>query len=140
MTSFAHPEPDASASPSTGDGEPLTMWILVRKDLKKSPYSWSTGSIIAQAAHASSAVLYTYKHHPSVISYQTHLECMRKVALEVHNKEQLLSLSAELKEHGLLHYVWMEPDKDESIPTCIATIPAHRSEYGGLLSKLSLYR
>jgi peptidyl-tRNA hydrolase len=57
---------------------PLVQYIVVRKDLAKT-LNWSAGSIIAQACHASSAVLWLHKDDENVQKYLGDVDHMHKV-------------------------------------------------------------
>jgi hypothetical protein len=51
-----HTPPDTKTAPSPApadaDLDPLVQYLVVRKDLLKKPFGWSTGSLIANACHA----------------------------------------------------------------------------------------
>ncbi|KAJ1970444.1 hypothetical protein H4R33_007271, partial [Dimargaris cristalligena] len=61
--------------------EPLTMFIIVRKDLIKQ-LGWNFGSVMTQACHATSATLWRFKDNPVVQAYANDWENMHKVVLE----------------------------------------------------------
>ena len=60
----------------------LVQYVIVRGDLLRL-LSWPTGAVIAQACHASTAVLWTYHNDPHTIEYTSELDHMHKVVLEV---------------------------------------------------------
>lgn len=60
----------------------LVQYVIVRGDLLRL-LSWPTGAVIAQACHASTAVLCTYRNDPHTIEYTSELDHMHKVVLEV---------------------------------------------------------
>lgn len=60
----------------------LVQYVIVRGDLLRL-LSWPTGAVIAQACHASTAVLWTYRNDPHTIEYTSELDHMHKVVLEV---------------------------------------------------------
>ena len=60
----------------------LVQYVIVRGDLLRL-LSWPTGALIAQACHASTAVLWTYRNDPHTIEYTNELDHMHKVVLEV---------------------------------------------------------
>ncbi|KAJ9077357.1 hypothetical protein DSO57_1017495 [Entomophthora muscae] len=117
--------------------EHLTIFIILRKDLVKS-LGWTSGSIIAQACHASTAVLHQHSSLPSTKEYLENLEQMHKVVLETKNENSLLAVANNLTELGIPHCCWIE--NPENIKTCIATAPVLRSDLKDALKKCSLYR
>ncbi|KAJ3184023.1 peptidyl-tRNA hydrolase domain-containing protein 1 [Gaertneriomyces sp. JEL0708] len=62
--------------------EPLTMFLVLRKDLQKN-LGWPTGSVVTQGAHAATAVLHLQQDDPDVIDYFKDLPRMHKVTYEV---------------------------------------------------------
>ena len=116
---------------------PLTIYIIIRKDLTKS-LDWNTGSIIAQASHACTSALWKYKEHEQVQEYMKSLNSMHKVVLQTKNESSLMDLQILLKEREILHSMWVE--QPENIVTCIATIPYRKSQLGDALKKCQLYR
>lgn len=101
--------------------EQIVQYILLRGDLK-----WSTGSLIAQACHASTAVIVENLSKDVVKSYVEDINDMRKVVLSCPDEATLNRVSSELVSNGIPHKLWIE--KPEGIPTCIATMPHYRSE------------
>ncbi|KAJ1500609.1 peptidyl-tRNA hydrolase domain-containing protein 1, partial [Coelomomyces lativittatus] len=103
--------------------------------------NWSTGSVIAQACHASTLALYRFKDHPNTLLYmseenQLHLH---KVIYEVASLKHLDALSNQLQEHKVDHILWKE--LPEEIYTAIATRPYRRSELPpNIFKRCSLYR
>ncbi|KAG0280021.1 hypothetical protein BGZ95_011530 [Linnemannia exigua] len=118
--------------------EHLTMFIVIRKDLIKT-LGWSTGSVIAQACHASTAVLHKTKDLPDTREYLADLNNMHKVVLEIKNLPQLETLAASLSGLDVPHVTWREQPED--ILTCISTAPIRRSqEVKDAFKKCSLLR
>ncbi|CAO3645389.1 unnamed protein product [Cunninghamella echinulata] len=120
--------------------EHLTMYIVVRKDLAKT-LKWPTGSVMAQACHAATAILHVTKNEPNTIKYVEDYERMHKVVLETKNVDTLTSLSEALKGHDISLYQWIE--QPENIPTAFATapLPERSPEVKELFKKYcSLYR
>ena len=117
--------------------EPLTIFIVVRKDLIKS-LNWSYGAVTTQACHAVSAVVWKHRISKRVQEYMSSLESMHKVTLEIKNENQLRALSQALTEAAIEHETWVE--QPENIATCIATLPYTKSEMGSLLKKCQLLR
>lgn len=60
----------------------LVQYVLLRSDLLKE-MGWSIGSLVAQACHASSAVLHLFKDDEYTLQYLSDLDNMHKVVLEV---------------------------------------------------------
>ncbi|ORZ37592.1 peptidyl-tRNA hydrolase II domain-containing protein [Catenaria anguillulae PL171] len=108
--------------------EPLTMFIVVRRDLLKPPNSWPLA-----------AALWTFKDHPSTLAYTApaNLASMTKVVYQLKNESQLQALAARLDERGLDHVVWRE--QPENVLTALATRPYRRSEVGDAFKKCSLF-
>ncbi|KAG2180206.1 hypothetical protein INT43_003995 [Umbelopsis isabellina] len=120
--------------------EPLTMYIVIRKDLAKS-LGWNTGSVITQGCHASTAVLELTKQESNTQAYLRDLENMRKVVLETKNEQSLKSLAAALTENKVTHHLWIE--HPENLPTALATapLPSRSDEVVAAFKKYcSLYR
>lgn len=60
----------------------IVQYILLRTDLLKE-MGWSIGSVVAQACHASTAVLHLYKDDETTMKYLDDMDNMHKVVLEV---------------------------------------------------------
>jgi len=60
----------------------LIQYVVVRKDLL-SVLKWPVGAVIAQACHASSAVMYLFRDDPLTKDYTADLDRMHKCVLEV---------------------------------------------------------
>lgn len=60
----------------------LVQYVLLRSDLLKD-LGWSIGALVAQACHASTAVLHIFKEDEHTIQYLNNLDNMHKVVLEV---------------------------------------------------------
>ncbi|KAJ1568432.1 peptidyl-tRNA hydrolase domain-containing protein 1 [Cladochytrium tenue] len=110
----------ASSGAVGGSGAPLVMYIVVRRDLAK-VHKWPAGSMMAQAAHAATAVVATYADHPNTRSYLADLGSMRKIVLETPDEPGLRTLATGLSERGVAHVVWTE--QPEGLATCLATLP-----------------
>ncbi|KAI8420792.1 hypothetical protein MSG28_007999 [Choristoneura fumiferana] len=59
----------------------IVQYVLLRSDLLKE-LGWSVGALVAQACHASTAVLHLYKDDEQTIQYLSDLDNMHKVVLE----------------------------------------------------------
>ncbi|KAI8362193.1 putative peptidyl-tRNA hydrolase PTRHD1-like protein [Mortierella sp. GBAus27b] len=118
--------------------DPLTMFIVVRKDLIKT-LGWTAGSIIAQACHASTAVLHKTRDMTDTREYLADINSMHKVVLEVKNLPQLEELSSKLSELDVPHVTWREQPED--ILTCLSTSPIRRDpKVKEAFKKCSLFR
>lgn len=64
-------------------GLSLVQYIALRGDLMKGTEKWPVGAIVAQACHASTAVLHLFRDDPNVVDYFSDIDRMHKVVLEV---------------------------------------------------------
>ncbi|WWC69880.1 uncharacterized protein I206_103823 [Kwoniella pini CBS 10737] len=127
MSSSISLTPTEVAPPkSTG----LVMQIIIRRDLL-TVHKWPIGPLLAQSAHASTAVLHKYKDHPDVQKYLEGedgrgWEGMRKVVLEVQDENALRSVISKIDEmsNTIPYHLWIE--QPENIPTALALIPNKR--------------
>ncbi len=99
---------------------------------------WTNGPMIAQACHASTAVLWQHRDHANVVEYMSDLDHMHKVVMEVKNESQLLKVCDALDKTGILYKRWVE--QPENLLTGIATIPYVREQLGDALKPCSLFR
>nr|XP_044627993.1 putative peptidyl-tRNA hydrolase PTRHD1 isoform X2 [Equus asinus] len=60
----------------------LVQYLVLRKDLSQTPFSWPAGALVAQACHAATAALHIHRDHPHTVAYLRELGRMRKVVLE----------------------------------------------------------
>ena len=81
----------------------LVQYVIVRGDLLRL-LSWPTGAVIAQACHASTAVLWTYRNDPHTIEYTSELDRMHKVVLEVRHATNVAFCSQMMVILFNLHY------------------------------------
>ncbi|KAI9015051.1 peptidyl-tRNA hydrolase II domain-containing protein [Gaertneriomyces semiglobifer] len=127
------------AQAEAAETEPLTMFLVLRKDLQKN-LGWSTGSVVTQGAHAATAILHLQQDDPDVIDYFKDLPRMHKVTYETKNEASLTKVCNVFDENGVVYHRWIE--QPENIPTCLATKPYRRSQIEAALRKckLSLYR
>ncbi|CEP17580.1 hypothetical protein [Parasitella parasitica] len=100
--------------------EPLTMFIVVRKDLAKK-LQWPAGSVMTQACHAATAILHITREEEPTKKYLADLDNMHKVVLETKNEGSLEKLAAVLTEHQIPFKKWIE--QPENIATALATAP-----------------
>ena len=61
-------------------GLKLVQYVAVRGDLVK---EWPLGAIVAQACHASTAVMHMFRDDPYTVEYLSDLDRMHKVILKV---------------------------------------------------------
>ncbi|CAF3213118.1 unnamed protein product [Rotaria socialis] len=116
----------------------IVQYILLRRDLKKMK-NYNDGAIIAQACHASSAIIYKTINDDLTKSYLNDLDRMHKVVLGIDgNENELNELSNLLKQNSIEHYLWME--QPENIPTAIAVKPYYKKDVEHFFSKYKLYR
>ncbi|KAG0168396.1 peptidyl-tRNA hydrolase domain-containing protein 1 [Apophysomyces sp. BC1034] len=100
--------------------EPLVMFIVVRKDLAKT-LKWPTGSVMAQACHAATAILHTTRDEPNTKEYVSDIHGMHKVVLETKNVDTLEKLAEALTGYQVPYLKWTE--QPENIVTALATAP-----------------
>ncbi|XP_030025878.2 putative peptidyl-tRNA hydrolase PTRHD1 [Manduca sexta] len=115
----------------------LVQYVLLRSDLLKE-MGWSIGALVAQACHASSAVLHLNKDDEYTIQYLNDLDNMHKVVLEVPNEESLKKVADKLTEKSIAHKLWIE--QPENIPTCLAIKPYPKEEVKKFVGKFKLYK
>ncbi|RXK35573.1 hypothetical protein M231_07158 [Tremella mesenterica] len=92
----------------------LVMQIILRRDLMTT-HGWPLGPMMAQSAHAATAVLHVYRDHPNV---KTYLEGedgigflgMRKVVMETADEDSLRSLVSKLDSLSpkIPYHMWIE--------------------------------
>ena len=68
--------------PMSSTSAQLVQYVVVRGDLLRL-LSWPSGAVIAQACHASTAVLWMHRNDSNTLQYTTDLDNMHKVILEV---------------------------------------------------------
>ncbi|WWD16986.1 hypothetical protein CI109_101422 [Kwoniella shandongensis] len=108
----------------------LVMQIIIRRDLL-TVHSWPIGPLLAQSAHAATAVLHRYREHPDVRRYLEGddgrgWEGMRKVVMEVPDGNALKTMAEKLDEmnNPIPYHLWVE--QPENTPTALALIPNKR--------------
>ncbi|CAG5046391.1 unnamed protein product [Parnassius apollo] len=115
----------------------IVQYILLRSDLLKD-LGWSIGALVAQACHASSAVLYIFKDDEYTVQYMNDLDSMHKVVLEIPNEESLRKIAEKLKENSIDCKLWIE--QPENIPTCLALKPYPKEEVKKFVGKFKLFK
>ncbi|KDQ52801.1 hypothetical protein JAAARDRAFT_39788 [Jaapia argillacea MUCL 33604] len=120
----ASPGSAASISPAT---QSLIMQLVVRRDLLDAA-GWGMGPLMAQTAHAATAVLHETRHAQQTIAYFEDLTQMHKVLLQTANAESLQKLSTLLDSANppIAHYLWVE--QPDNIPTCLALAPNRKEQ------------
>ncbi|XP_026759779.1 putative peptidyl-tRNA hydrolase PTRHD1 [Galleria mellonella] len=115
----------------------IVQYVLLRSDLLKD-LGWSIGALVAQACHASTAVLHLYRSDEHTIQYLNDLDNMHKVVLEVPNEESLKKVAEKLKENSIDHKLWIE--QPENIATCLAIKPYPKEVVKKFVGKFKLYK
>ena len=70
------------AAPARSMPSQLVQYVIVRSDLIKS-CKWKVGAVIAQACHATTAVLHMFYDDSHTQAYLKDLDRMHKIILEV---------------------------------------------------------
>ncbi|KAK3578948.1 hypothetical protein CHS0354_035587 [Potamilus streckersoni] len=115
----------------------LVQYIVVRRDLVQ-VLKWPTGALIAQAAHACTAVMHLFYSDQNTQEYLRDLDRMHKVILEAKDEESLKRLSENLTQEGIDHKLWIE--QPENIPTCVATKPYKKEDIQKYFKEFKLFR
>ena len=115
----------------------IVQYIIVRSDLVKT-LCWPLGALIAQACHASTAVMHEFYNHEDTQSYLRDLDSMHKVVLEVKGEEELKKLKDKLVEGSIDHKIWIEQPED--YPTCLAVRPYPKAQVQKYFKGLKLYK
>lgn len=115
----------------------LVQYVILRSDLLKS-YKWRVGAVIAQACHATTAVLHMYYEDPDTQAYLKEMDRMRKIILEAPDEATLWTLSNELQNADICHKIWVE--QPENFPTCIAIKPYTKSKVEKYFKHLKLFK
>ncbi|KAM6221678.1 putative peptidyl-tRNA hydrolase PTRHD1 [Rhynchocyon petersi] len=123
---------------SSAEPQVLVQYVVLRKDLLQTPFSWPVGAVVAQACHAATAALHIYRDHPHTAAYLQHLGHMRKVVLEAPDENTLKSLAETLQQKNINHTLWLE--QPENIATCIALRPYPKEEVNQYLKKFRLFK
>ena len=115
----------------------LVQYIVVRRDLLGKA-GWSTGALIAQACHSSTAALHLFREHPHTIEYYGDIDRMHKVVLEIESESSLKELSVKLDENQIEYKLWIE--QPENIPTSLACRPYPQNIVKPVFSGLKLFK
>ncbi|CAN7939099.1 unnamed protein product [Ixodes hexagonus] len=115
----------------------VVQYVVVRSDLL-TELKWPIGAVIAQACHASTAVLQLFRDDPNTLEYTEKLDSMHKVVLDATNEAKLTELSKKLAAAGVDHKLWME--QPENIPTCLATKPYPKASVQAHFKNFKLFK
>ena len=115
----------------------IVQYVIVRSDLMKT-LGWPVGALLAQACHATTAVIHQFYEKEDTKSYLKDLDNMHKIVLCVKNEEDLKSLHAKLTEAEIDHKLWIE--QPENFPTCLAVRPHVKDQVQQYFKKLKLFR
>ncbi|XP_063728096.1 putative peptidyl-tRNA hydrolase PTRHD1 [Symsagittifera roscoffensis] len=116
-----------------GGGGNLVQYIVIRGDLK-----WPKGALVAQACHASSAIIHLTYSHPDTQQYLSDLDNMHKVVLKSKTSDELSQLSDTLTSKDIAHKLWIE--QPENYPTCLAIRPIGKPEVSEFVKQFQLFR
>lgn len=134
MISEEQQQQQAASTPSS-----LVMQLIVDSSLFDRQPGWSMGPMMAQAGHATSAIIAKTYTQPNTQSYLSleNLPKMRKIVLKTKKGESLNELSEKLivarqqqqeqqeqQEQFPDHHLWIE--QPENIPTVLAIAPNNR--------------
>lgn len=102
--------------------DPIVQYIIIRRDLRGEK-GWPLGSLVAQACHASVAVVASALGASDDATreyvHETNVDTMRKVVLETKDEEALRALSAALDAASITHKLWIE--QPENVATwCVS--------------------
>ncbi|XP_076306737.1 putative peptidyl-tRNA hydrolase PTRHD1 [Tachypleus tridentatus] len=115
----------------------FVQYVVVRGDLLKT-LKWPVGAVIAQACHATTAVIHSFQNDPNVLSYTSDLDRMHKVVLEAPDETSLWTLSEALTAASIDYKLWVE--QPENFPTCLATKPYKKEEIQSYFKKFKLFK
>ncbi|XP_055942546.1 putative peptidyl-tRNA hydrolase PTRHD1 [Argiope bruennichi] len=122
---------------ATSSSSQIVQYVIVRGDLLKA-CKWPVGALIAQACHATSAVLHLYYDDVYTQKYLKDLDRMHKVILEAPDESSLWKLSNELETNEIYHKIWIE--QPENFPTCIACKPYPKTEVQKYFKQFKLFK
>ena len=108
--------------------QPLVMQLIVDRRLIQED-GWTIGPMMAQAAHATAAVLAQTAVAPDTMEFlaPANLASMRKIVLQAPDGVGLRDLAAQLDaarqetEESPPYHLWIE--QPENVPTCLAVAP-----------------
>ncbi|RKO95135.1 peptidyl-tRNA hydrolase II [Caulochytrium protostelioides] len=112
------------------------MYMVMRKDLK-SQFKFTTGALMAQAAHGTAKALHVFRDRLDTEAYLDDIDHMHKVTLRVATGSELTDTAERLDAAGVPYVIWVE--NPERIETCLVTAPGRKSVIGSHLRHLSLF-
>ena len=115
----------------------IVQYVVIRSDLMKT-LSWPIGALIAQACHASTAVMHQFYDHEDTQNYLRDLDSMHKIVLEVKDEDALKNIDNKLTEGSIDHKLWVE--QPENFPTCLAVRPYPKNQVQKFFKGLKLYK
>ncbi len=74
----------------------IVQYVIVRADLIKT-LGWPVGALVAQACHATTAVIHKFYSHENTQAYLADLDNMHKIVLSVRTFEISFGLVSNLK-------------------------------------------
>ncbi|XP_042319669.1 LOW QUALITY PROTEIN: putative peptidyl-tRNA hydrolase PTRHD1 [Sceloporus undulatus] len=128
----------ASVSPVGGKMASLVQYVVLRGDLRREPFLWPLGALVAQAVHAALAAVHEHRRQPQTEEYLAQGGRMRTVVLEAPDEYALSALTESLQQNGIDHKVWVE--QPENIATCVALRPYPKETVHHLLKKFKLLK
>lgn len=113
------------------------QYVVVRRDLLA---TWPTGSVIAQAVHASVAAVWASRGSELTRQYCGEQEPaqMHTVVLEAKNEAGLLKLADRLRDNEVEFVLWKEQPED--FVTALAAWPYPRAQVKKHFSKFKLFK
>lgn len=140
MASQPQPQPQPREIEQKEEIDPLVQYVVVRRDLLD---KWPTGSVIAQAVHASVAAIWESKTSNNTIDYCEQPGSgmnsqMHTVVLEAKNEAAVVKLADQLTKDGLQFALWTE--QPENMVTALAAQPYKRSNIKKHFSKFRLFK
>ncbi|KAM3725599.1 putative peptidyl-tRNA hydrolase [Dirofilaria immitis] len=110
------------------------MYLIMRSDLI-TDLKWSVGAVAAQAAHAATACIWTFREDSEVMEYMKDISHLRKVTLKVLNESELRNLEKKLQDCNVDYYLWTE----DRMAVCIALKPQFKSFIEQYVKHLKLF-
>lgn len=127
-----------AGSPSAPAIDAVVQYVVVRRDLVDE-LSWPTGSVIAQAVHASVAAVWESRYDAVTGGYCAESGgAMHTVVLEAKNEAAITRLAERLHDGGIEHVMWRE--QPENIVTALAAKPYPRSVVKPMFNKFKLFK
>lgn len=125
------------SSDASPPASPHVQYVLVRTDL---PATWTMGSIIAQAIHASTRIIWQTRERSDTKAYcHDHaIHEMRTIILQAPDEHTIHRISSRLHAADLQHAVWNE--QPENIITALAAAPYARHVIAPHFKGLRLYK